>query len=113
MNELMEKEIIDAISNAKEITVEELSSLLEVSPSTIRRKLTELQSRGLIIRTRGGATINDEKNYYPKFSFRAHANSFEKKKIALSAIKLIKNVDRMFSEISCTSTLLGFPRQKK
>ena len=103
MNELKEKEIIDAISNAKEIKVEDLANILGVSPSTVRRKLTELQSRGLVVRTRGGATLNDEKNYFPKFSFRAHENSFEKKKIALSAIKLIKNGDVIFIDGSTSA----------
>ena len=55
MKELQEKELLNALSTDKIVKVEDLASMLSVSPSTVRRKLTELQSRGLLTRVRGGA----------------------------------------------------------
>lgn len=107
MKELQEKELLNALSTDKIVKVEDLALMLSVSPSTVRRKLTELQSRGLLTRVRGGAQLNDEKNYFPKFSFRSHMNSFEKKKIALSAIKLIKNGDVIFLDGSTSSFFIA------
>ncbi len=96
MKDHQEKDILEILQNNQYATIEEISKKLFVSPSTIRRKLDALQKKGLITRTHGGAQINDENNFYPSFTFRVHQNSFEKKKMALSAIKLIKNGDLVF-----------------
>ena len=96
MKENQEKEILEYLQNAQYATIDELAEKLFVSPSTVRRKLNDLQKKGLITRTHGGAQLNDDNNFFPSFTFRVHENSFEKKKIALSAIKLIKNGDLIF-----------------
>ena len=57
MKDIQEKEIIDILQSKSFVKIEELSSTLSVSPSTVRRKLTELQSRGLVTRLRGGAQL--------------------------------------------------------
>lgn len=96
MKENQEKELLDYLQNHQYATIDELAEKIFVSPSTIRRKLNVLQKKGLITRTHGGAQLNDENNFFPSFTFRVHQNSFEKKKMALSAIKLIKNGDLVF-----------------
>lgn len=96
MNDNQEKEILDLLQEKQSATIDELARKLFVSPSTVRRKLTSLQQKGLVTRTHGGAQINDENNFFPSFTFRSHQNSLEKKKIALSAIRLIKNGDLIF-----------------
>ena len=107
MKDIKEKEIIDLLQSKSFVKIEEIALTLGVSPSTVRRKLSELQTRGLVTRLRGGAQINDEKNYFPKFSFRSHQNSLEKKKIALSAIKLIKNGDVIFLDGSTSAFFIA------
>ena len=107
MKDMVEKQILEILENGEFIKIENLSERLSVSPSTVRRKLSELQSRGLIQRIRGGAQLNDEKNYFPKFSFRSHMNSLEKKKIALTAIKLIKNGDVIFLDGSTSAFFIA------
>ena len=96
MKENQEKLILEYLGEHQFASVEKLAEMLFVSPSTIRRSLNELQARGLVSRTHGGVKINDENNFSPSFTYRIHQNSFEKKKIALSAIKLIKNGDLIF-----------------
>lgn len=107
MKENNEREILKILDEKKIVKVQELVDLLSVSQSTVRRELKELEEKGLIIRTHGGATVNDEKNYFPTFSFRSHQNSFEKKKIALSAIRLIKNGDVIFLDGSTSAFFIA------
>lgn len=107
MRDIKERELLEILQSENFVKIEELSEKLSVSPSTIRRKLSDLQERGLVSRLRGGACLNDEKNYFPKFSFRSHMNSLEKKKIALSAIKLIKNGDVIFLDGSTSAFFIA------
>lgn len=54
-NEQRQKEILKVLEEQGRISVEELSKSLKVSPSTIRRDLEELEGKGLLKRTHGGA----------------------------------------------------------
>jgi DeoR/GlpR family transcriptional regulator of sugar metabolism len=55
-----------------QVTVEKLVADLEVSPSTIRRALRDLEGQGLLSRTHGGAVPVEPALYEP---FR-HVSSF-------------------------------------
>ncbi len=96
MKEKQEKEILDFLQNNQYASIEELAQQLYISPSTVRRKLNDLQSKGLVTRVHGGVQLNDTNNFFPSFTFRVHQNSLEKKKMALAAIKLIKEGDLLF-----------------
>lgn len=96
MKDNQEREILEILQNNQYAGIDELAQKLYISPSTVRRKLTALQNKGLVTRTHGGAQLNDDNNFFPSFTFRVHQNSFEKKKMALAAIKLIKNGDLIF-----------------
>ena len=96
-------EILKLLESKEYISVEEITKTLYVSPSSVRRSLRVLEEKGLIKRTHGGATIIDANNLTPSFTFRTHQNVFEKKLIALKAIKLIKEGDVIFLDGS-TST---------
>ena len=103
MSKTQEKEIFEYLSNRQFAQVEDIANDLKVSTSTVRRKLTALQDKGLVVRKHGGAQIADVNEYFPSFTFRAHQNSLEKKKIALQAIKLIKNGDLIFLDGSTSA----------
>ena len=102
MKETQEKKILEVLQVKEYASVEELSTAIFVRPSTIRRALDSLEHKKLVTRTHGGAKINKENNFSPSFTFRIHQNSFEKKKLALAAIKLIKNGDTIFLDGSTT-----------
>lgn len=93
MKDNQEKDILELLQTQEYVSIDEIAQKLYVSPSTVRRKLNALQNKGLITRTHGGAQLNNNNNFFPSFTFRVHQNSFEKKKMALAAIKLIKNGD--------------------
>ena len=103
MKEKNEKHALNFLEKRQFASVAEISDALFVSPSTTRRILEHLQDKGLITRTHGGAKLNMVNNFTPSFTFRIHQNSFEKKKIALSAIKLIKNGDVIFLDGSTSA----------
>ena len=107
MKENQEKEILEFLGTKQYATIDELAQKLFVSPSTIRRKLNALQQKGLITRTHGGAQINDDNHFFPSFTFRVHQNSFEKKKMALAAIKLIENGNLVFLDGTTSSFFIA------
>lgn len=107
MKDNIENKILSILEEKQFVKVEDFSTLLFVSVATVRRKLSSLEEKGLITRTHGGAKINDANNFYPSFTFRAHQNSLEKKKIALSAIKLIKNGDLVFIDGSTSAFFIA------
>ena len=103
MKEKKDQQALNFLEKRQFASVEEISEALSVSPSTTRRILERLQSKGLVTRTHGGAKLDAANNFTPSFTFRIHQNSFEKKKIALSAIKLIKNGDVIFLDGSTSA----------
>jgi len=70
------------------VTVLKLSSILNVSPSTIRRDLKILERGGTIGKFHGGASSYTSRNLFSK---RELLNREEKKLIGIAAAKLIKN----------------------
>lgn len=103
MKEIQEKKILEILEAQQYASVDELSEALFISSSTVRRALETLQTKGLVTRTHGGVKLNSDNNFSPSFTFRIHQNSFEKKKIALSAIKLIKDGDIIFLDGSTSA----------
>ena len=77
--------IYNVLLQKKTATVEELSELFHVTPTTIRRDLLEMEDRKLVYRTRGAAFLLE--------SGLSEANIFmeEKKKIADAAAKYVGN----------------------
>ena len=107
MKDNLEKEFLDYLQKNKTATTDELASIFYTSASTVRRKLSDMQTKGLVTRTHGGVILNDVNNFLPSFSFRSHQNSLEKKKIALSAIKLIKNGNVIFLDGSTSAFFIA------
>ena len=64
MREEQEREMLSLLQEKGHMKIEELAENLYVSPSTVRRKLSELQEKGLVTRTHGGVRINDENNFF-------------------------------------------------
>ncbi len=105
-------EILELLEKQNYASVLEISEKLYISPSTVRRTLDDLQEKGLIIRKHGGAQILVENNYYPSFSYRSHKNSIEKKKMAITALSLIKDGDLIFLDGSTTTYFIAEAMQK-
>ena len=81
------------LQQSGEISVEHLCSVLKVSMATVRRDLDELDSRGLLRRTHGGARNIEPLLYEPfhdsSFREQMEQHAAEKRRIALAAADLI------------------------
>lgn len=69
--------------------VNELATVIGVSPSTIRRDLTELDEQGLLRRVHGGASLPDEGEV--AHIAREAAHTEEKRRIGEAAAQLVGN----------------------
>lgn len=85
-----EQTIISLLESRGEISVNELSDILDVSVSTLRKQLAVMQADGLVIRTYGGVM---SVNRVPDESFESkmQKNISEKRRIAEKARSLIPN----------------------
>ena len=83
-----EQEIIALLESRGELSVKDLSSILDVSLSTLRKQLAVMQDNGLVIRTYGGVMsvnrVPDE-----TFESKLHKNITEKRRIAEKARSLV------------------------
>ncbi len=107
MKENREKEILSFLEKEGYAKIGKISKELFISESTVRRNLAELDNKGLINRTHGGAELKKDDSLLLSFTFRAHHNAAEKKRIALASLKLIKNGDVVFLDGSSTAFYLA------
>ncbi len=87
---IREQKIIGLLESRGEISVNELSAILDISESTLRKQLAVMQKNGLLIRTYGGVMsvnrVPDE-----TFESKLRKNVSEKRRIAEKARSLIPN----------------------
>jgi len=86
-NQLVLKELR---SNGR-LSVEDLAQKCDCSAVTIRRCLQELEDKGLVVRTSGGALAVDHVGVEVAFPERLTIHSEEKRRIAAAAAKLVKD----------------------
>lgn len=84
-----QNQIITYLTQYETLGVNELSNLLGVSSATIRRQLAELEEKGLLIRTHGGANLIHPITYELPYEKRAAHKVDAKRVIAVKAKSLI------------------------
>jgi len=96
-------EILILANEVGKVSVDELANLYAVSTVTIRNDLNSLDSKGLLVRSRGGAILPTglakELTIHQKHS----KNSNIKKKVAHEAVKLINNGDAIILDSGTTT----------
>ncbi|OPJ64438.1 DeoR/GlpR family DNA-binding transcription regulator [Clostridium oryzae] len=98
-----ENEIMKLLKETSYATVEYLSQKLFISPSSIRRDLTNLENRGLVKRTHGGVSLLSAQPGMAPFSIRLQENRREKVAIVRTASNLIKHGTSIFIDSSTTA----------
>ena len=98
--------IYNAICKNGVVKVTDLARQYNLSASTVRRKLDELEKDGLITCTHGGVKSVEDDLTVTSFATRVHTNVAEKRRIALKAIKLIREGDVIFLDASSTTYFL-------
>lgn len=97
------QEILDFLNKYSYVTVDYLSKKMNVSSSSIRRDLSEMEARGLVKRSYGGVELVKEGGRNIPFSLRIHENSAAKKKIAERAADLVHSGDVIFLDGSSSA----------
>jgi DeoR family transcriptional regulator of aga operon len=93
-------------------SIEELSVAVGVSTASVRRDLIQLEERGLVNRTHGGAEVAGKLNYEPfrfdaAFPLREQRFADEKRRIGLAASELIEKGDVLAISPGTTTTQLA------
>ncbi len=87
--------------------IQALKDALGVSIATIRRDLSELESRGLLKRIHGGAMVTNQVTRDNVVSVREVANAKEKGRIADAAAKMVVDGDSVMIDGGTTSLLVA------
>lgn len=95
-----ESYILDALTRDGTLSVSRLARDLGVSEVTIRSQLRELESRGMLSRTHGGAQSTSVQNVLE----RQREHEEEKERIAMEAASLITDGDRVMIEAGTTTS---------
>ena len=98
-----ETEIITLLNQTEYATVEYLARKMNISTSSIRRDLKNLEERGLVSRSYGGVKIAETGGKHIPFSLRSHENSPQKKQIAKAAVELLNPGDVVFLDGSSSA----------
>jgi DeoR family fructose operon transcriptional repressor len=101
--ELRKKKILSTLNEQGVVSTLEVMKLYNVSEITIRRDLIELEARGLLIRTHGGAINSKAGDQLFTYDLKVNQNKQNKEAICQVAAKFIENNDIVF--IDCGSTL--------
>lgn len=103
------KEIIyNVLLEKKRVTIKELTQLLQVSGTTVRVYLSEMEKTGKIIRTHGGAMLGREETIHnDKIEYRRGKNKTEKKEIAMRAREFIEEGDSILIDAGTTGLELA------
>lgn len=97
--------IIAELRTAPTLRVNELATLLNVSTETVRRDLTELDERGVINRTYGGAMR--PVSFEPALAEREKLMVAERESIAAAAIRLVEPNDILMIGGGATTTVFA------
>ena len=98
-----QQELLQHLAGSGTGSIEELCKLFDVSEMTIRRDLSELQEKGLLIRTHGGAKLTESKFFEISFSAKSSQFVQEKMMIAERAATFIEPGQRVVIDSGTTA----------
>lgn len=103
------KQILIQLNQQGQVLVDELALKLDVSPSTIRRDLTQMERHGLLRRFHGGAELVQPLLYEPfrhsiTFSNQQGVNTDDKRRIAEAAAEMIQAGETIAFTAGTTTT---------
>ena len=106
-------QIIETLEARGQVLVEGLALEFGVSLVTIRKDLSELEARGLLHRTHGGASWAHRSLFNPSFREKAHLQQAEKQAIARATLELIEEGDSLILDAGSTTHALARAMKKK
>lgn len=97
-----QKEIVQMLNKTSSLKVADLSENFNVSESTIRRDLQEMQQKGMLTRTHGGAVGILPTSFEPSFIEKETENHEGKTKIGAIAASMIEDGDTIILDSGTT-----------
>jgi DeoR/GlpR family transcriptional regulator of sugar metabolism len=101
--ETRRRAIEEQVRSAGSVSVVELQDRFGVSPMTARRDLAELERRGALRRTHGGAVLPSPSSKEDSFARRLETARAEKEALAEAAVATLAENDSVFLDSSTTS----------
>lgn len=99
--------IIELLEHKGSVLVDDLAQEFAVSQVTIRKDLSELEERGLLHRTHGGATYAHKSLFNPSFREKINLQRAEKQAIAQTALEYIEEGDSLILDAGTTTFTLA------
>ena len=99
--------ILEKLQAERRVVVSELSQIYKVSEETIRRDLEKLENDGFVIKSYGGAVINENANVDLPFNIRKKRNVISKHKIAEVISSRIKDGTSIMLDASSTAVYIA------
>jgi DeoR/GlpR family transcriptional regulator of sugar metabolism len=96
-------EIVESLRSNGAVTVAEVEDRYDVSAMTARRDLDELERRGLVQRTHGGAVLPSTAAHEDSFARRMNVSREEKERLAAAAVEMLSARETVFLDSSTTS----------
>jgi DeoR/GlpR family transcriptional regulator of sugar metabolism len=97
------REIADALRSNGAVTIAELEARFGVSSMTARRDLDELERRGLVRRTHGGAVLPTTSAHEDSFARRMKVETEAKLRLAEEAVAMLSPRETVFLDSSTTT----------
>lgn len=95
--------ILSMLFDKKSLLVQDLSRLFEVTEETIRRDFNNLEKKGLLIRTHGGAVLTDDSRLESPLEVREGINNAGKDAIGRRAAQMIQDNDTIILDASTSA----------
>ena len=95
--------ILESLNKKGKLSVKDLSKLHNISDVSIRNDLIQLEKKGLLIRTRGGAIKNQPISIDPSLDQRLKSNLKEKQKIGARAALFVNEGDTIVMDSGSTT----------
>lgn len=99
--------ILERVHEDKKVIVNVLSKEFDVSEETIRRDLEKLEEDGHVIKSYGGAVINERSGIDLPFNIRWKANAAGKQRIAEIISREIEDGDHIMLDASTTAVFIA------
>ncbi|WP_371360965.1 DeoR/GlpR family DNA-binding transcription regulator [Sporomusa malonica] len=104
--------IVEYLQEHLRASVQELGKIFQVSESTVRRDLQELEDAKLLKRTHGGAVCLENVNFEPTFIEKEDKFRKEKESIARKAAEFIEDGDTLVIDSGTTTAYLAKEMKK-
>ena len=96
-------QIVELLNQRNDISVVELSKRFGVSEVSIRNDMAQLEKKGLLIRTRGGAIAKQPVNFDLNLNQRLKRNYKQKQRIGKKAAEFISDEDTIIMDSGSTT----------